>query len=127
MTKKLEDAIGADAAAAVEGSPTLGFTYLVTLRDFDKPETFATLDGVFQAHGGALIFGNYVDQSQRLILPAAAAVAVLNLPLTEAFAFATEVTDEGLNAYDLGPTRRAYNGRVSVKSSIPYSPPVIPD
>lgn len=123
MTKKLEDAIGVDAAATVAGSPKLGFSYLVTLRDFDKPETLAALDCVFQTHGGALLWGNYFDAPQQCVLPEAAAVAVLNLPLTEAFKFFTENTSKGLKAYDLGPTRRLYNGMVYVKSRVPYTRP----
>lgn len=126
MTKKLEDAIGADAAAAVKTSPKLGFTYLVGLRETHSGSTFAALDAIFEAHGGILVFPN-ASPPYEFILPKAAAVALLNHPLTTTFQFMTENTQEGLRAVEFGPSGRTYNGAKFVKSRLPYAPPVIPD
>lgn len=126
MAKELKDYIGEDATEAVNSRPTLGFTYMVGLRNPNSRETFAQLDTLFQQHGGYLSSPDTAS-SLVFVLPQSGANALLNHEVTESFRFLTENTEEGLRAVRFGPSGRTYNGIVYVPSKIPYSHPVIPD
>ena len=128
MKDSLVQTIGLQEAATVKANPTLAFNYHVGLKDPGSPVGHNEADKICHAFGGMVVHrheGTTVPNNDlELFTTAEGAEALAQSPLVRGLRLDVEFADpQHIYGIKLGQSGRSYDGRVPVKTKIPYRAP----
>ena len=129
MRDTLVETIGTQEAATVKANPTLAFSYHVGLKDPRSPDGHNEADKICHAFGGMVVHrheGTKVSNNDlELFTTVEGAMALAQSQMIKGLRLDVEFADpEHIYGISLGESRRSYDGRVPVKTKIPYRAPL---